>query len=428
MNMLDFYEMATARAEPVLLSLLNRRIRNGKEEPERIEERKGISALPRPVGLLVHLHAASVGEAQSGLIVIYRLLKARDDIHVLVTTGTVTSARMMQNNLPPRAFHQFAPLDHPEWARRFFDHWNPDLVLWMESELWPNMLKQIQSRNIPVMLVNARLSDKSYKRWTYIKGTAKSVLSIFTAVLTQTAEDARRFESLGARNVTVMDNLKFSAKPLDFNEENFKKLSAHIGNRPVWLYASSHKGEEALACRVHERLKATLPDLLTIIVPRHPVRRYEIKGVCMKAKLKTVLRGENHISPNSDTDIYIADTMGELGLFYRLAPVAVIGRCFSDDGGGGHNPIEAAQLNCAVLYGPHVQHQQAIFDEMLGVKAATQVSTEPELVQKLHDFLTRPETMKTAQRNAMLFLQGKEKIVDRVMNAIGPFLEKKERA
>ena len=421
--MLDFYQLATARAEPVLNSLLNRRIRNGKEEAGRIEERRGITPLHRPGGVLVHLHAASVGEAQSGLIIIDRLLKASPDLQVLVTTGTVTSAKMMKNNLPSRAFHQFAPLDHPEWTKRFFDHWKPDLVLWMESELWPNMLRQIQERKIPAVLVNARLSDRSYKRWRFVKSVAHELLSVFTIILTQTQEDATRFRFLGAKNVSVMDNLKFSAKALDFDDTKLKNLVAHIGNRPVWLYASTHKGEEAMACRIHQRLKAVIPDLLTILVPRHPVRRYEIKGVCLKEKLNVVLRGEEHVLPAADTDIYIADTMGELGLFYRLAPVACIGRCFSDDGGGGHNPIEAVQLSCAVLYGPHVQYQQTIFDEMQEAGAAFQVMNEFEFSRALHDLLTNAQRLELLRKAGSSFLKTKENIVERAMAAINPVLE-----
>jgi 3-deoxy-D-manno-octulosonic-acid transferase len=423
MNMLDFYQRVAAGAEPLLVSLLNRRIKNGKEEAERIEERKGITPLHRPGGVLVHLHAASVGEAQSGLIIIDRLLKTNSDLQVLVTTGTVTSAKMMKKNLPPRAFHQFAPLDHPEWVKRFFDHWQPDLVLWMESELWPNMLRQIRGKKIPAVLVNARLSDRSYKRWRYFKNAARELLLIFTSILSQTGEDAERFRFLGAHNVSVMDNLKFSAKPLDFNEEHLKDLRAHVGSRPVWLYASTHKGEEAMACRIHERLKAVIPDLLTIIVPRHVIRRYEIKGICLKAKLNVVLRGEERALPAPDTDIYIADTMGELGLFYRLAPLACIGRSFSDDGGGGHNPIEAAQLNCAVLYGPHVQYQQTIFDEMQESNAALQVMDEFEFSRAVHDLLTNAQRLESMRKAASAFLKSKESIVERAMKEIRPLLD-----
>jgi 3-deoxy-D-manno-octulosonic-acid transferase len=423
MNMLDLYRLATGHIEPALQLVLNRRLKNGKEAPGRVDERKGIAPLQRLPGTLVHLHAASVGEAQSALVIIDRLLKADDKLHVLITTGTVTSARMMEKNLPARSLHQFAPLDHPGWVKRFMDHWRPDLVLWMESELWPNMLHEIKSRGIPSVLINARLSDKSFSRWKYFKNSAHEILSSFNIILAQTEKDTERFGVLGACNVITTDNLKFSAKPLGYDEGSFKKLSAHLGGRPLWLFASTHKGEETMAARVHERLKASITDLLTIIVPRHPDRRDQIEMELEKTGLKVLFRGEDKTAPTAETDIYIADTMGELGLFYRLAPVACIGRSFSDDGGGGHNPIEAAQLHCAVLHGPHIQYQKAIYDEMNDARAAVMVEDESALVQKLNDLLIRPDYLESCRKAATDFLRQKESVVDRVMNNVLPLLE-----
>ena len=322
MKMLDVYRFATNHLAPALDLLLASRLKKGKEDPARLDERKGQTALLRPAGPLVYLHAASVGESQAAMILIHRLLAAYPALTILVTSGTITSAATLAKNLPPRALHQFAPLDRLEWVRRFLNHWRPDAVLWMESELWPNMLGEIKSRSIPAALINARLSDKSYKRWRLFKSSAADVLSAFSTVLAQTQKDALRFKALGVDNVIVTDNIKYSAHPLPADDAQLHTLQTSLGDRPLWLYASTHEGEELLAARVHARLKTTIPDLLTIIVPRHPSRRESILKTLSAYDLKLQMRTDAKITPASTTDLYIADTLGELGLFYRLAPVA----------------------------------------------------------------------------------------------------------
>ena len=423
-TMLDAYRAITKSLTPVLEASLRARLKNGKEIEGRVDEKKGITAKHRPEGALIWLHAASVGEAQSALILINKLLRKNAAASILVTTGTATSARLMEKNLPQRAFHQFAPWDHPVWVARFLNHWKPDFVLWMESELWPNMLDEIKRRHIPAALINARLSDKSYARWRLFKSFARNTLSAFSVIIAQTPEDAARFSALGVENVSAPGNLKFSAKPLPCDETELKKLAAHINGRPAWLFASTHAGEESMACRIHEKLKSIYPDILTIIAPRHPERRDEIRTVCSKTILRFIFRSERKIPPDSETDLYIADTMGELGLLYRLAPIACIGRSFSDDGGGGHNPIEASQLRCAVLHGPNVQFQQAIYDEMDEVGASVKVRDEDTLIQILRKCLSDPAYVKSLQESAYVFASAKEKVIERLMNILNPLLEK----
>lgn len=420
--MLKIYVSAMQASAPLLEKMLKSRQERGKEDPARVDERRGIAARPRPQGMLAWVHAASVGEAQSALLLVNALLQAHKKLHVLVTTGTVTSAATMAKNLPERAFHQFYPLDHPDWTRRFLDHWQPDLVLWMESELWPNMLLQAKERKIPAALVNARLSARSFRRWRLVRGGAAKVLGAFDAILAQTEQDAQRYSALGAKNVTVTDNLKYGAKPLPFNEDELAKLNAATAERPVWLYASSHAGEEEMACRVHQILKNSFPELLTVIVPRHPDRREAIGKTCAGFGLNVQLRGEAHYPPQPSDDIYIADTMGELGLFYRLVPVACIGRSFSDDGGGGHNPIEAAQLNCAVLYGPNVQYQQQLYDEFSDAGAAISLKDEKELADVLTKILGDKNELRKLQDAGRIFVQSKAGVAARVLQALEPLM------
>ena len=421
--MLNFYRFCMGMSEKALKGLLERRAQKGKENRLRLAERQGKPSHPRPDGPLVWIHAASVGEAQSALIVIDGLLKLSQNLHILMTTGTTTSAALMAQKLPDRTLHQFFPLDHPDWADRFLTHWSPDLALWMESELWPNMLEGLKRRNIPAALVNARLSDRSFRRWRIFKSAAKQILGCFSMILTQTQKDADYFVSLGAKRVIVTDNLKFSAKPLPAAETDLKILVAKIGSRPLWLYASTHKGEEDMACRIHQILKNSIPDVLTIIVPRHPDRRDSIRLTCEQRKLFVVMRGTEKNLPEQDTDIYVADTIGELGLFYRVAPVACIGRSFSDDGGGGHNPIEAAQLNCAVLHGPDIQNLEEIYAEMDKAGAALNMKNEIEMTNTLQALLTDLSALQRHQAIALRFAKSKENVIQGVLKAITPLLE-----
>lgn len=420
---LEFYKTISQSSEPLLRALLSRRLASGKEHGARLGERQGNPGLPRPSSPLIWIHAASVGEAQSALILLDLLLKKNAGIHILMTTGTISSASLMQKNLPSNVIHQFYPLDHPRWVKSFLDHWRPNLVLWMESELWPNMLGAIKKRNIPAILVNARLSEKSFSRWSWIKSSAQKMLSAFSLILAQSEKEALRYRMLGAGNVTSTGNIKYSAKPLGFSSDDLKNLHAKTYNRPLWLFASTHKGEEEMACRIHQKLKNSIPGLLTLIVPRHPDRRAAILQSCQKYNLAMSLRGAEKNLPDENTDIYIADTFGELGLFYRLSPVACIGRSFSDDGGGGHNPIEAAQLNCVVLHGPGVQFQKELYNEMNDAGVAFSLKNESELASSVHEFLSNPEKLEAAQKNALNFTLTKTKVIDEILERIDPFLD-----
>jgi 3-deoxy-D-manno-octulosonic-acid transferase len=420
--MLPFYHSLTKYSGPALRQVLKKRLKRGKEDPVRISERMGQPGQPRPAGSLAWFHAASVGEAQSTLILIKALLDRFPDLNILVTTGTVTSANLMEQRLPARTLHQYYPLDHPQWVENFLNHWNPNLVFWMESELWPNMLRAIRMRNIHCILVNARMSKKSYRRWKHAGNTAATLLSAFDLCLAQTREDAESFTKLRALNVQVRDNLKYAADPLPFDTAELARLKEAIRDRPVWVYASTHDGEEQLACNLHKRLKPFIPGLLTIIVPRHPERRKDIIPLCINSGLKTLSRGKNLARPHADTEIYVADTLGELGLFYRLCPVTCIGRTFSRDGGGGHNPIEPAQLCCAVLHGPRVQNLQKIFNEMDAAGAAISVGNEDEFFQTLKKLLGDSPSLVGLQAAGKHFAGTKAATLKQVMKDIEPLL------
>lgn len=418
------YRFLTKHSERLFLMLLERRLKKGKELSERIREKEGVSKQDRPYGPLIWIHAASIGEAQSALILIDRLIAQTPDINILVTTGTVTSARVMESKLPENAIHQFYPLDHPEWVESFLENWSPDLILWLESELWPNMLHEIKKRQIPAALVNARISPRSLRFWKFARPLAKNILETFSLTLAQTETDALRLKSLGAKNVTVTDNLKYSARPLPFDQDELQILEQALKSQPLWVFASTHKGEEEMAARIHQILKKHIPRLLTLIVPRHPERRDEIRKALNDSGLKMTFRGTRKNLPQPDDDLYIVDTLGELGLFYSLCPVACIGRSFSDDGGGGHNPLEAAQLGCAVLHGPNVQNLQQIYDEMDESGAALRLPHESALTGTLLDLLKNPEQIQSLQEKGRAYCGQKADVIKKVMAELAPLLEK----
>ncbi|MEC8664265.1 MAG: 3-deoxy-D-manno-octulosonic acid transferase [Pseudomonadota bacterium] len=425
--MIRFYSYIMGKSEFLLRGLLKKRLKKGKEDAARLPERMGEPSLKRPEGTVVWFHAASVGEAQSTLILVSHLLQENKDLSVLVTTGTVTSAQLMADRLPKRAVHQYYPLDHPQWVASFLDHWKPDVALWMESEIWPNMFAAIGARNIPAALINARLSEKSLKRWQKARKGIEDLLSIFSVCLTQTEEDAESFRALGMRNVLVSGNLKYSADLLPVDEMEFTRLKDSIGKRPIWLMASTHDPEEEIGCRLHRHLKKEHPELLTIIVPRHPERRDRIMTACEKYGLKIKQRSTSRHLPEPDTDIYIADTIGELGLFYKLAPIAYIGRSMSSDGGGGHNPIEAAQYYCAVLHGQHIQNLQAIFDAFDEAGAAIKLKDETDFQKRLGKLMADDDGLDALQHKAGHFVKNKATVLPFILEEIEALLPKADQ-
>lgn len=278
----------------VIRRYIEKRKKMGKEDVKRFNERVGRPTKPRPAGRLIWLHGASVGESISMLPLINRLLEIYPDAHVMVTTGTTTSAEVMAKRLPERAFHQYLPIDNPVFAARFIRHWQPTIALWFESEFWPGMLSTIKRRNIPLILINGRISNKSFKRWQQFDFVIKEILDCFTACLGQSEEDAYRLRALGAKDAMCLGNLKYAGLPIPVDEEKKKEIQDEIGERPVWLVSSTHSDEESKIGRYLKELSAKHEGLLTIIAPRHPTRGVEIRDILQdKYHLKTALRSAN---------------------------------------------------------------------------------------------------------------------------------------
>ena len=344
------YRGLTIAGGPAIRWWLDRRRAAGKEDDARFPERLGAATRPRPAGPLIWIHGASVGECLGALPLIDHLAATRPDIVVLVTSGTVSAARMLGERLPAHALHAYAPVDRPAWVRRFLDHWRPDLALWMESELWPNLIAETARRRVPMALLNARLSARSFTNWRRAGGWARRIVGAFDLILSPDPAQADRFRGLGARDVRVVGNLKASAALPAADPAALADLMGALGARPRWLAASTHPGEDEVALDAHRRLIASRPDLLLILVPRHPDRGPAIAAAATAFGFRVARRGGGAaIGPT--TQIYVGDTLGEMGLYYRLAELVFLGGSL-DVGRGGHNPIEPALAGAAILHGP----------------------------------------------------------------------------
>jgi 3-deoxy-D-manno-octulosonic-acid transferase len=408
-------------AQPFAPLLLSQRAARGKEDRARLAERLGIAGRARPEGKLVWVHGASVGESLAALPLIERL--RADGINALVTSGTVTSARIMQARLPPDAIHQFVPLDMPRAVARFLDHWRPDAGLFVESDLWPNLILAAQARGVRLVLVNARISAKSAAGWRYAPRTAEVLLGAFDAVLAQDEEIAARFRGLKARNVAVAGSLKADAPPLACDPCALALLQNQIGKRPLLLAAQTHPGEDETVLPAHDMLKARFPDLLTIIVPRHPERGPDIEALCGgRAARRRAADGEI----TAQTQVYIADTLGELGLFYRLAPFSFIGGTLVPM--GGHNPLEPAVLERAVLAGPSRASAASAYDAILGAQGFGGVQSAGDIAREAARLLASPDTAVEAGRAAARGVATLAGAVARTMAVLQNLLQDHARA
>ncbi|MEP3321644.1 MAG: 3-deoxy-D-manno-octulosonic acid transferase [Sneathiella sp.] len=372
-------------SSPFVKAHLKKRMAEGKEDPKRIYERYGEPSRTRPAGELIWFHAASVGEAMSVLPLIELVLSQKTDRFVLLTTGSVTSANLMEERLPTGAFHQFVPIDTKEAVISFLNYWRPQVAIWMESEIWPNLINQTAIRDIPMMMLNARMTTSSFNMWRKTGGLAKKLIKKFSYIHAQSDLAAERLKYLGAKEVKVLGNLKFCSPPLPFRKEPFQALRKVTASRKMWLAASTHKGEEAIVAAAHIELRSKIKGLLTIIAPRHPDRGDEILAKLKEAGFNVARRSVGQqITP--ETEIYLADTIGELGIFYRLVDTVFIGGSLVKK--GGQNMLEAARLHCAIMHGPDMSNFEDIVKDMHENDAAMQVKDGSELINATYKLVS----------------------------------------
>lgn len=418
---LYLYRVLTLLAAPLIYAYLLKRKLLGKEHFERFGERFGKASFPRPQGALVWLHAASVGEAHSVVPLIKQLLEQFPQASVLLTTGTVTSAQLMDAKLPERAYHQFVPVDTWPAVSRFLRHWKPNVAVWTESEIWPNLIMMTRARNCPMALLNARMSLKSYHLWTRFSGVIRPLIRAFDLVCPQSEDDGERFAQFGARNMQMLGNLKHDAPPLPADSKEMAILLAELGDRPVWVASSTHNGEEALIAEAHRKLEPDHSSLLTIIAPRHPNRGQKIASELADNGLNVAVRSQGQ-PITDDTDIYIADTMGELGIFYRIAGIVFIGGSLVPH--GGQNPLEPARLDCALITGPHTDNFTAICSELESRKALLRVANVSELVTEVSRLMRDHSQQEALAHTALQLAQDKQGVLSQVMTSLQPLLER----
>jgi 3-deoxy-D-manno-octulosonic-acid transferase len=411
------YRYGLYLGEPVVAGLLAWRSRRGKEDPVRLPERRGRPGRARPIGHLVWMHGASIGEALSLVGLIEGMIDR--GCSVLVTTGTRSAADLLSKRLPAGAVHQYMPLDAPRWVDRFLAHWQPDLAVIAESEIWPNTVISLYERGIPLVLVNGRMSQRSFENWTRSPRTVRALLSRIAVCLCQTKPDAERFARLGAPRLGVVGNLKYDSAIPPADEQQLAYLRDLVGDRPVWVAASTHPGEDATVARVHARLKSRFPRLLTIAVPRHPRRGEEVARVAQELGLSTSRRAQNG-RPQASIEFYVADTLGELGLFYRLCPLVFLGGSLVEH--GGQNPIEPVRLYGAVLHGPHIDNFAEAYGALDGAGGARCVSGEDDLAAAVAELVADPPHAMAMARRGQSALAQFEGAVARTLAVLDPYV------
>lgn len=417
------YRILTAGLAPLLPLWLKRRARAGKEDSTRLAERYGEATLARPQGKLFWMHGASVGEVTMLLPVIKALIATYPKAHILVTSGTVTSANLLTQRLPPQCFHQYVPLDNRKFVKRFLDHWQPNLAIWAESEIWPNLVLDTQARNIPMALLNARMSQKSLTGWARRRGFAKQIFNAFDYIQAADTQTAQGLSKITGQDLPVFASLKEAAVPLPFDAALQERLQSALGNRPIWCAASTHKGEDEIILAAHQEILKSHPKALLLLAPRHPERSEDIARLASETlnDAQCMFHSRGAI-PNDTTPIYIFDTIGDMGLAFSLSSAAMM--CGSlKDGLFGHNPLEPARHNNAVLTGPHVESFKNIYQDMFAFGAAVPILEDMELSQTISDYFAHPETLAKRQARAFEFAQSRQEVLDMTLQNLASLID-----
>ena len=414
---LRLYRRLSGAASLFAPLMIRRRLRVGKEDAARCQERRGIADVDRPQGPLVWIHGASVGEVLAAAALIERLREL--NLRILLTSGTVTSADIVAKRFPPDIIHQYIPYDTPRFVARFLAHWKPSLALFIESDLWPNLILGAAAQKLPMLLINGRMSQRSFPRWQKMHGTISVLLGRFETCLVQSDTDAERFTALGARNVVNTGNLKLDVAAPPVDDQRLQLLKAATRGRPIVIAASTHPGEDEIIIATHRELKNYFPKLLTVIVPRHSARGEAIAALISASGATVALRSRNEM-PDDKTGFYVGDTMGEMGLFYRLSPVVVMGGSLVPH--GGQNPIEAIKLGAAIAHGPHVFNFSDVFAALDEAGGAKQVHDSETLAKQLGQWLANDDARQHCIDAGAAVVDHLGGALDRTMTALTPYL------
>ena len=413
--LLRIYKLISYLFYPFVPIYLSNRLSLKKELKDRINERYGYSKINRKKGKLVWLHAASIGESISILPVIKELEKNKKIKQILVTTGTVTSAKIMDERLKGKAFHQFLPIDIPIFVERFLNHWNPSISIFVESEIWPNFISALSKRKSKLMILNGRMTVKSFNNWLRFKKTALTLFANFDLCCAQSSDSAFFYGNLGIKNTIYTGNLKFSSEPEKLDNQKLKILKKMFKNRKILLAASTHEGEEEIIANITSSLKKKDKNFLSIIVPRHPNRTEFFSN---KQKLKIAYRSKGQ-DIKTNTNIYIADTVGELNLFYELANFVFVGGSLINH--GGQNPIEAAFLGKTIIHGPNTTNFADVYDILNHMKLTSLVKNERQLQMHIEDKYKKSNITSSKLASTRIKKEGK-KALQMSMNEINQLI------
>ena len=397
------------------------RTKQGIEDPHRVKERLGIPSASRKKGTLIWFHSASVGETLLVLSLIEKISKNFPDQNILLTTQTVSSGKMVTSKLPENVVHQYLPYDLLPGVRKFLYHWQPSVGILVESEFWPVLISEADHQNIPLLVINGKMTGKSFHRWRRFPKFTQALFNKINLFLVQSPEIKSRFSELGVNpdKQVVTGQLKQESKPLSHDPKEFSNLNEYFQNRQVWVAASTHEGEEEIIAESHIRLSSnTGNNFQLILVPRYPERGREIAQLLSSYGLNSVLRSKGELPGELDT-VYIADTLGELGLWYRLAKVSFIGGSLVHR--GGHNPYEPALLGCPIIHGKYYENFSAEYEQLKEQGGSQMVANSKELARAI-EWALDPQNSISYISNAKILGQGESYAVDKILDVIKGFI------
>ena len=396
--MLFFYQLLGLILIPIIKINLHIRILKGKEDKIRYLERYGISKINRPQGKVIWIHAASIGEFKSSSILINKL---HSNFNILVTTTTLSAANYAIENYGNKIIHQYAPFDIAKWVNRFLDTWKPQLSIWIESDLWPTTLHLLKKKSIKSILINSRISPQSYQKWKYIKSFYKNIVSVFDKIFAQSPLDKKRIEFLANREVNYIGNLKLSSikKNPNVSSNNF---NSNLNNYNTLMFASTHQGEEKKILKLLKNILPKINKLKIIIAPRHPERSNKILSILKKQNINTNLFKN---SKNLEEDVLIVDSFGKMPLYFSLSDIVILGGSFVKK--GGHNPIEPANNNCAIITGPYIYNWENLFVDMIDSGACYMFNNFVEIENFILDLYNNSEKLNSIKNKAKKFSEKK---------------------
>jgi len=377
-----WYKLLTYLLRPFLnIYLIFRKLKK-KEHPSRYKEKLSNITTDRSKGFLIWFHVASVGEGLSILPLVRKFEKDEKIQKILITSITLSSSEVLKKKLSKniKIIHQFLPFDVPKFVNKFLNHWSPNLAIFIDSEIWPNLIFEIKKRKIPLLLVNGRITKKSFKKWNLLNKFSKKVFEKFDLCISSNKDTENYLKILGAKNIKNFGNLKFSITRENVDEKLETSVLDKISNRKIWCAASTHSTEEYFCAQTHLILKSTYKDILTIVIPRHINRVKKIEKELLKLKLNVIFYS-NLNKLNSETDILLVDVYGETSKFFNISKSVFLGGSLIKH--GGQNPIEPSRHGSKIFHGPHINNFTEIYQYLKSLDATQNINTSDELASAI---------------------------------------------